>query len=541
MDIYNGETAVEGLAIGKIKLLFTDKVDIERQEVSDPDVEWTRLLVAKEKVEHDLTELEKKAEVEASEDEAAIFSVHNLMLNDQDYLESIENHIRCGKSDAEYAVVTTRDEFVQLFSQMDDDYMKERAIDIEDISNQLIAVLRGDDKQRYHLSEPSIIVAEDLAPSETMWLNKENILGIVTVRGSVNSHTAILARSMDLPALVRVDMPLTQELDGQLAIVDTQDSHIVINPDIETLDICRQRLLELEDNRSSLAALKGKANVTLDGRKIDIYANISEPADLDMVIENDAGGIGLFRSEFLYLCRHSLPSEDEQFTAYKTVAERMDGKEVIIRTLDIGADKQADFLNLEQEDNPALGYRAIRICLDRPEIFKPQVRAILRASAFGNVAIMYPMIISVDEVRRIKGFVSRIKVELDEEGLSYSDIQQGIMIETPAAAMISDLLAQEVDFFSIGTNDLTQYTLAVDRQNQKLGKLFDCRHDAILRLIELVVKNGHDAGIRVGICGEMGADLNMTETFLRLGVDELSVASPSILKVRQKVRELDLS
>ncbi|HZW98139.1 MAG TPA: phosphoenolpyruvate--protein phosphotransferase [Bacillota bacterium] len=541
MDIYNGETAVEGLAIGKIKLLFTDKVDIERQEVSDPDVEWTRLLVAKEKVEHDLTELEKKAEVEASEDEAAIFSVHNLMLNDQDYLESIENHIRCGKSDAEYAVVTTRDEFVQLFSQMDDDYMKERAIDIEDISNQLIAVLRGDDKQRYHLSEPSIIVAEDLAPSETMWLNKENILGIVTVRGSVNSHTAILARSMDLPALVRVDMPLTQELDGQLAIVDTQDSHIVINPDIETLDICRQRLQELEDNRSSLAALKGKANVTLDGRKIDIYANISEPADLDMVIENDAGGIGLFRSEFLYLCRHSLPSEDEQFTAYKTVAERMDGKEVIIRTLDIGADKQADFLNLEQEDNPALGYRAIRICLDRPEIFKPQVRAILRASAFGNVAIMYPMIISVDEVRRIKDFVSRIKVELDEEGLSYSDIQQGIMIETPAAAMISDLLAQEVDFFSIGTNDLTQYTLAVDRQNQKLGKLFDCRHDAILRLIELVVKNGHDAGIRVGICGEMGADLNMTETFLRLGVDELSVASPSILKVRQKVRELDLS
>ncbi|NLB09758.1 MAG: phosphoenolpyruvate--protein phosphotransferase [Clostridiaceae bacterium] len=541
MDIYNGETAVEGLAIGKIKLLFTDKVDIERQEVSDPDVEWTRLLVAKEKVEHDLTELEKKAEVEASEDEAAIFSVHNLMLNDQDYLESIENHIRCGKSDAEYAVVTTRDEFVQLFSQMDDDYMKERAIDIEDISNHLIAVLRGDDKQRYHLSEPSIIVAEDLAPSETMWLNKENILGIVTVRGSVNSHTAILARSMDLPALVRVDMPLTQELDGQLAIVDTQDSHIVINPDIETLDICRQRLQELEDNRSSLAALKGKANVTLDGRKIDIYANISEPADLDMVIENDAGGIGLFRSEFLYLCRHSLPSEDEQFTAYKTVAERMDGKEVIIRTLDIGADKQADFLNLEQEDNPALGYRAIRICLDRPEIFKPQVRAILRASAFGNVAIMYPMIISVDEVRRIKDFVSRIKVELDEEGLSYSDIQQGIMIETPAAAMISDLLAQEVDFFSIGTNDLTQYTLAVDRQNQKLGKLFDCRHDAILRLIELVVKNGHDAGIRVGICGEMGADLNMTETFLRLGVDELSVASPSILKVRQKVRELDLS
>ncbi len=541
MDIYNGETAVEGLAIGKIKLLFTDKVDIERQEVSDPDVEWTRLLVAKEKVEHDLTELEKKAEVEASEDEAAIFSVHNLMLNDQDYLESIENHIRCGKSDAEYAVVTTRDEFVQLFSQMDDDYMKERAIDIEDISNQLIAVLRGDDKQRYHLSEPSIIVAEDLAPSETMWLNKENILGIVTVRGSVNSHTAILARSMDLPALVRVDMPLTQEIDGQLAIVDTQDSHIVINPDIETLDICRQRLQELEDNRSSLAALKGKANVTLDGRKIDIYANISEPADLDMVIENDAGGIGLFRSEFLYLCRHSLPSEDEQFTAYKTVAERMDGKEVIIRTLDIGADKQADFLNLEQEDNPALGYRAIRICLDRPEIFKPQVRAILRASAFGNVAIMYPMIISVDEVRRIKDFVSRIKVELDEEGLSYSDIQQGIMIETPAAAMISDLLAQEVDFFSIGTNDLTQYTLAVDRQNQKLGKLFDCRHDAILRLIELVVKNGHDAGIRVGICGEMGADLNMTETFLRLGVDELSVASPSILKVRQKVRELDLS
>lgn len=541
MDIYNGETAVEGLAIGKIKLLFTDKVDIERQEVSDPDVEWTRLLVAKEKVEHDLTELEKKAEVEASEDEAAIFSVHNLMLNDQDYLESIENHIRCGKSDAEYAVVTTRDEFVQLFSQMDDDYMKERAIDIEDISNQLIAVLRGDDKQRYHLSEPSIIVAEDLAPSETMWLNKENILGIVTVRGSVNSHTAILARSMDLPALVRVDMPLTQELDGQLAIVDTQDSHIVINPDIETLDICRQRLQELEDNRSSLAALKGKANITLDGRKIDIYANISEPADLDMVIENDAGGIGLFRSEFLYLCRHSLPSEDEQFTAYKTVAERMDGKEVIIRTLDIGADKQADFLNLEQEDNPALGYRAIRICLDRPEIFKPQVRAILRASAFGNVAIMYPMIISVDEVRRIKDFVSRIKVELDEEGLSYSDIQQGIMIETPAAAMISDLLAQEVDFFSIGTNDLTQYTLAVDRQNQKLGKLFDCRHDAILRLIELVVKNGHDAGIRVGICGEMGADLNMTETFLRLGVDELSVASPSILKVRQKVRELDLS
>lgn len=541
MDIYNGETAVEGLAIGKIKLLFTDKVDIERQEVSDPDVEWTRLLVAKEKVEHDLTELEKKAEVEASEDEAAIFSVHNLMLNDQDYLESIENHIRCGKSDAEYAVVTTRDEFVQLFSQMDDDYMKERAIDIEDISNQLIAVLRGDDKQRYHLSEPSIIVAEDLAPSETMWLNKENILGIVTVRGSVNSHTAILARSMDLPALVRVDMPLTQELDGQLAIVDTQDSHIVINPDKETLDICRQRLLELEDNRSSLATLKGKANVTLDGRKIDIYANISEPADLDMVIENDAGGIGLFRSEFLYLCRHSLPSEDEQYTAYKTVAERMDGKEVIIRTLDIGADKQADFLNLEQEDNPALGYRAIRICLDRPEIFKPQVRAILRASAFGNVAIMYPMIISVDEVRRIKDFVSRIKVELDEEGLSYSDIQQGIMIETPAAAMISDLLAQEVDFFSIGTNDLTQYTLAVDRQNQKLGKLFDCRHDAILRLIELVVKNGHDAGIRVGICGEMGADLNMTETFLRLGVDELSVASPSILKVRQKVRELDLS
>ena len=536
MDIYNGETAVEGLAIGKIKLLFTDKVDIERQEVSDPDVEWTRLLVAKEKVEHDLTEL-----CNQSINKFGVSSRRDLMLNDQDYLESIENHIRCGKSDAEYAVVTTRDEFVQLFSQMDDDYMKERAIDIEDISNQLIAVLRGDDKQRYHLSEPSIIVAEDLAPSETMWLNKENILGIVTVRGSVNSHTAILARSMDLPALVRVDMPLTQELDGQLAIVDTQDSHIVINPDIETLDICRQRLQELEDNRSSLAALKGKANVTLDGRKIDIYANISEPADLDMVIENDAGGIGLFRSEFLYLCRHSLPSEDEQFTAYKTVAERMDGKEVIIRTLDIGADKQADFLNLEQEDNPALGYRAIRICLDRPEIFKPQVRAILRASAFGNVAIMYPMIISVDEVRRIKDFVSRIKVELDEEGLSYSDIQQGIMIETPAAAMISDLLAQEVDFFSIGTNDLTQYTLAVDRQNQKLGKLFDCRHDAILRLIELVVKNGHDAGIRVGICGEMGADLNMTETFLRLGVDELSVASPSILKVRQKVRELDLS
>ena len=540
MQIYEGKTAFRGIAEGKIKVYRKDQQQIKREHAENTQEELLRFERAKGEALRQLTGLYEKALKEVGEANAAIFEVHQMMLEDPDYVESITNMIRTQKVNAAYAVASTGDNFSQMFSMMDDDYMRERAADIRDISERLVGILAGRTGSQMELTEPVILVADDLAPSETVQLDKDKVLAFVTVHGSSNSHTAILARTMNIPALFRVDIPLDDTVDGKEGIVDGYHGRIYLEPEPRVREELEARQAEERRKQELLWQLKGKENVTLDGRRIEIYANIGSFGDVAAVLQNDAGGIGLFRSEFLYLESEDYPSEEEQFQVYKKVAESMAGRKVIIRTLDIGADKQVGYFQMEPEENPALGYRAIRICLDRPEIFKTQLRAIYRASAYGTVSIMYPMIISVEEVDRIAEIVGEVQEELKQQQIPFGDVEQGIMIETPAAALISDLLAKKVDFFSIGTNDLVQYTLASDRQNPKLEQICDPHHPAILRLIRMIADNAHREGIWVGICGELGADLTLTETFLNMGIDELSVSPGLVLSVRKKVRETKL-
>ncbi|GMQ62118.1 phosphoenolpyruvate--protein phosphotransferase [Vallitalea maricola] len=540
MKKYIGKSIYNSIAIGKIKVLEKKDKVIKPNQIEDIGAEKQRFESAKTKAHKQLQDLYIKASKELGEDSAAIFDVHKMLLDDQDYLDFIYNMIE-QKVNAEYAVITTGDHFASIFSEMDNDYMKERAADIKDISERLVRILSNTINNDYILEEPVIIVADDLTPSETVQLDKEKVLAFVTLRGSTNSHTAILARMMSIPALVSVKMELTEHIDNQIAIVDGNTGEFLINPDPDTICNFKKMKEEEQEKKRLLQALKGKENVTLDGTRINIFANIGNLSDVDAVLKNDAGGIGLFRSEFLYLERDTYPTEEEQFQVYKQVAEAMEGKKVIIRTLDIGADKQASYFNIDKEENPAMGYRAIRICLDRPELFKTQLTALFRASAFGNIAVMYPMIISVEEIEKIMKIVDEVKAELIERNIKIGNVEQGIMIETPAAVMISDLLAKKVDFLSIGTNDLTQYTLAIDRQNQKLENYYNPHHEAILRMIKQVVDNGHKAGKWVGICGELGADLVLTEEFIRMGLDEISVAPPYVLTIRDKVRKMDLT
>lgn len=534
-----GKSVFGGIAIGNLSLYRKNDNAVKRVKVEDPEVEINRFEEAKETAKAQLGQLYDKAMKEVGEANAAVFEVHQMMLDDLDYIESVQNMIRSQGINAEFAVATTGDNFSEMFAAMDDDYMKARAADVKDISNRVVAVLQGGDQDGFKSDEPVIIIAEDLAPSETVQLDKSKVLSFVTRGGSTNSHTAILARTMNIPALIGVDFD--DAIDGKFAIVDGFAGKLIVEPEEDVLAVYRQKQEEEREKLRLLQELKGKENVTLDGTKVNLYANIGGVKDVMDVLKNDAGGIGLFRSEFLYLESNDYPSEEAQFKAYRTVAENMAGKKVIIRTLDIGADKQVDYFQMEKEENPALGYRAIRICLDRVDVFKTQLRAIYRASYYGKISVMYPMIISVDEVRRIKEIVEEVKKELDEQGVPYGEVETGIMIETPAAVFMSEELAKEVDFFSIGTNDLTQYTLACDRQNAKLDGINDPHHPAVLRAIEMTIKNGHKGGAWVGICGELGADTTLTETFLRMGVDELSVSPSRILAVRDKIRSIDLS
>ena len=540
MRIYNGKSVFNGIAIGKIRVYKRDVQQVKRTKVTDMEAELSRFASAKEEAVRQLQGLYDKALKEVGEANAAIFEVHQMMLDDVDYNESVENIVRSQEVNVEYAVAATGDNFSQMFAAMDDDYMRERAADVKDISERLLTILSGKEDHTASAKEPAIIIADDLAPSETVQLDKEMVLSFVTVHGSTNSHTAILARMMEIPALVGTKLPLDDTVDGKTGIVDGGDGKVYVDPDEETLLRMRKKQEEEQHRKELLLTLKGRENVTLDGQKVMLYANIGNIKDLAMVMQNDAGGIGLFRSEFIYLEKEDYPSEEEQFQIYKQAAETMAGKRVIIRTLDIGADKQCGYFDMEQEENPALGVRAIRICLTHPEVFKTQLRALFRASAFGNIAVMYPMITSIGEIRRIKGIVSEVKAELDAQGTPYGEPEQGIMIETPAAVLVSDMLAKEVDFFSIGTNDLTQYTLAIDRQNPKLDEFYDAHHPAILRMISMVVENAHKAGIWAGICGELGADETLTREFLAMGVDELSVAPGSILPIRKIVLETNV-
>ena len=532
-----GKSVFSGIAIGRISIFKKADQQVIRKKVNDPEQEIARFEEAKEKAKTQLMALYEKAMKEVGEINAAIFEVHQMMLEDPDYVDSVYHIIRSQGVNAEYAVASTGDNFAEIFAAMDDDYMRERAADVKDISNRLIEVLQGNEQGEIHTEEPVILFAEDLAPSETVQLDKSKVLSFVTHLGSTNSHTAILARTMNIPAIIGVDYP--QDVDGKMGIVDGYTGKVYIDPPFSLMEEYQQKKEKDEEKKRLLLQLKGKENITLDGKKINLYANIGGVSDVAAVLANDAGGIGLFRSEFLYLESKDYPTEEEQFSAYKTVAEKMAGKEVIIRTLDIGADKQVDYFNLGKEENPAMGYRAIRICLDRPEIFKTQLRAIYRASYYGTLAIMFPMIISVDEVRQIKKMLETVKEELAKEQIPFKEVELGIMIETPAAALVSEELAKEVDFFSIGTNDLTQYTLAIDRQNQKLDNIYDPHHPAVLKLLKMVVENGHKEGCWVGICGELGADTTLTETFLKMGFDELSVSPSMILKVREKIRSID--
>lgn len=540
MKVYCGKSVFSGIAIGKIRVYKKDEHQVKRVKVSDVDGEMARYYEAKEKAIQELQGLYNKALKEVGEANAAIFEVHQMMLEDDDYNDSVKNIVCSQEVNVEYAVAATGDNFSQMFASMDDDYMRERAADIKDISERLLRILYGNSGTEVLADEPVIIVANDLAPSETVQLDKDKVLSFVTVHGSLNSHTAILARTMAIPALVGTELPLDDSVDGKLGIVDGIEGKIYVDPDENTLELMQRRFWEEQEKKELLLTLKGRENVTLDGQKLMLYANIGNIKDLACVLQNDAGGIGLFRSEFIYLEKDSYPTEEEQFQIYKQVAETMAGKRVIIRTLDIGADKQCDYFEMDPEENPALGYRAIRICLTRPEIFKTQLRALFRASAFGKIAIMYPMITSIKEIRRIREIVDEVKKELDEAGTPYGNPEQGIMIETPAAAIVSDELAKEVDFFSIGTNDLTQYTLAIDRQNTKLDDFYDPHHPAVLRMIAMVVENAHRAGIWAGICGELGADQSLTREFLAMGVDELSVSPGSILPIRKIVLETNV-
>ena len=541
MQIYNGKSVFGGIAIGKISVYQKKEQQVKRVKIDDPEQEMARYEKAKAEGIKQLQGLYDKALREVGEANAAIFEVHQMMMEDDGYNESVENIIRSQGVNAEYAVATTGDNYAQMFSAMDDDYMRERVADVRDISERLLTILNGEETGAVDADEPKIIVAEDLAPSETVQLDKDKVLSFVTVKGSLNSHTAILARTMAIPALVNTSVSLESEMDGRLGIVDGADGTFYVDPDEETLAEMKKRQEEDLSRKQLLLTLKGKENVTLDGQKVMLYANIGNIKDLATVIQNDAGGIGLFRSEFIYLEKEDFPTEEEQFQIYRQVAQTMAGKRVIIRTLDIGADKQCDYFHMEHEENPALGCRAIRICLTRPEIFKTQLRALFRASAFGKIAIMYPMITSVQEVRKIKEIVEEVKAELTSQGVEFGNPEQGIMIETPAAAIISDDLAKEVDFFSIGTNDLSQYTMAIDRQNPQLDLFFDPHHPAVLRMISLVMENAHKAGIWAGICGELGADQSLTKEFLAMGVDELSVSPGSILSLRKIILETNVT
>ena len=540
MQVYSGKSVFGGIAIGKISVYRKNEQQVKRVRTEDTKGELARYEAAKAAAIEQLQELYQKALKEVGEANAAIFEIHQMMLDDGDYNESVENIIETQKVNAEYAVAVTGDNFAQMFRAMDDDYMRERAADVKDISERVLSILNGGQKGKVVTDEPVIIVADDLAPSETVQLEKDMVLSFVTVHGSVNSHTAILARTMAIPALIGTEeLPLDDTVDGKLAVVDGLNGKIYVEPDAQTLEEMKKRRQAELEKKELLQLLKGKDNVTLDGKKIMLYANIGNIKDLATVIQNDAGGIGLFRSEFIYLEKDRYPTEEEQFSIYKTAVETMAGKRVIIRTLDIGADKQCEYFKMDKEENPALGYRAIRICLTRPEIFKTQLRALFRASAYGNLAIMYPMITSLWEVRRIKEIVEEVKAELTAEQLEFGNPQQGIMIETPAAVMMSGELAKEVDIFSIGTNDLTQYTLAIDRQNPKLDKFYDAHHPAVLSMIRMTVENAHKAGIWAGICGELGADTSLTKEFLAMGVDELSVSPGSILPIRKIILETD--
>lgn len=539
MEKLTGKSILKGIAIGKILFYQKGEQSVKRVKIEDTQAEIKRYESAREKAVLQLKELYKKAVKEVGEVNAAVFDVHAMMVEDGDYVDSIVNIIETQQVNAEYAVAVTGDNFSKMFAEMDDDYFKARAADVKDISERIVNILSGNENNSGALEEPVIIVADDLAPSETVQMDKEKLLAFVTEHGSSNSHTAILAKTMNIPALIGVS--IKQEWNGKLAIVDGYTGTLYVEPDEAILDTLKKKQEEDIKARELLQDLKGKEDVTLDGRKIKLYANIGGVKDVASVLANDAAGIGLFRSEFLYLEADDYPSEESQFMAYKTVAENMAGKKVIVRTLDIGADKQADYFKLDHEDNPAMGYRAIRICLGRTDIFKTQLRALLRASAFGNIAIMFPMIISVNEVKQIKEIVKSVKKELDGQGIPYGETELGIMIETPAAVMISDLLAPEVDFFSIGTNDLTQYTLAIDRQNMKLDNIYDAHHPAILRMIQMTIENGHKHGCWVGICGELGADPELTKTFVEMGIDELSVSPTFILPTRKNIREIKLN
>lgn len=538
MQSFQGKSVYKGIVMGPVVVLKKNDYQVKRTRIEDAQGETARVQEAVKRSQEQLQKLYDKALKEVGEASAAIFEVHQMMLEDEDYLEAIQNMIQTEMVNAEYAVAVTGDNFSQMFASMDDDYMKARAADIKDISERLVRNLSGQEDADLSNIDPSVIVADDLSPSETVQMDKEKILAFVTVHGSTNSHTAILARMMNIPALIGVPLDLDELKNGTTAVVDGFTGQVTFEPDEETQAATQKRVQEEKEKLALLQELKGKENVTLDGKKINIYANIGSVGDIGYVLENDAGGIGLFRSEFLYLGRNDFPTEEEQLQAYKQAVQTMAGKKVIIRTLDIGADKQVDYFNLGNEDNPALGYRAIRICLKQPDIFKTQLRALFRAAVYGNLSIMYPMITSVEEVEKIYEIVKEVEIELKAQEIQYRIPEQGIMIETPAAVMVSDRLAELVDFFSIGTNDLTQYTLAIDRQNEKLDDFYNPHHEAILRMIQMVVDNAHKCGKWAGICGELGADLTLTEKFVRMGLDELSVAPSMILKLRRIVREM---
>lgn len=538
MQYFQGKSVYKGIVMGPVAVLKKNDYQVKRARIEDPEAEVKRVKEAVEVSKKQLGRLYDKAVREVGEASAAIFEVHQMMLEDEDYLESMENMIRTELVNAEYAAAATGDNFAEMFAAMDDEYMKARSADVKDISERLVRNLSGEGDNDLSSMEPSIIVADDLSPSETVQMDKEKILAFVTVHGSTNSHTAILARMMNIPALIGVPMDLNSLKTGMMAVVDGFSGQVIFEPEEDVQKETEKRMQEEAEKQKLLEELKGKENVTPDGRKINIYANIGSVGDLGYVMENDAGGIGLFRSEFLYLGRNDFPTEEEQFQAYKQAVQTMAGKKVIIRTLDIGADKQVDYFNLGKEENPALGYRAIRICLKQPEIFKAQLRALFRAAVYGNLSVMYPMITSTEEVEKIYAIVAEVEEELKAQEVQYKIPEQGIMIETPAAVMISDRLAEMVDFFSIGTNDLTQYTLAIDRQNEQLDDFYNPHHEAVLRMIRMVVENAHKCGKWAGICGELGADLTLTEQFVRMGVDELSVAPSMILKLRKIVREM---
>lgn len=538
MQYFQGKSVYKGIVMGPVAVLKKNDYQVKRARIEDPEAEVKRVKEAVEVSKKQLGRLYDKAVREVGEASAAIFEVHQMMLEDEDYLESMENMIRTELVNAEYAAAATGDNFAEMFAAMDDEYMKARSADVKDISERLVRNLSGEGDNDLSSMEPSVIVADDLSPSETVQMDKEKILAFVTVHGSTNSHTAILARMMNIPALIGVPMDLNGLKTGMTAVVDGFSGQVIFEPEEDVQKETEKRMQEEAEKQKLLEELKGKENVTPDGRKINIYANIGSVGDLGYVMENDAGGIGLFRSEFLYLGRNDFPTEEEQFQAYKQAVQTMAGKKVIIRTLDIGADKQVEYFNLGKEENPALGYRAIRICLKQPEIFKAQLRALFRAAVYGNLSVMYPMITSTEEVEKIYAIVAEVEEELKAQEVQYKIPEQGIMIETPAAVMISDRLAEMVDFFSIGTNDLTQYTLAIDRQNEQLDDFYNPHHEAVLRMIRMVVENAHKCGRWAGICGELGADLTLTEQFVRMGVDELSVAPSMILKLRKIVREM---